>query len=287
MNCLRNVFLFVSVCSFGNMHCSEEHKMVISSSDSHGARNQSDEIPTLIPLPQPSTLFTKTWYGISKHVAGMSAYAILMELHSNGKLKADFDHNPDEAMNRLNETASERFTKKDLLAADKQAKISLLFTTVHEISTEFALAKALAARYLESQRTAVTTILEKQALEIEPALRAERRSVIKEAKLKYTRELTKELDHARNAASNCRYLHEKAEAQDDFNLQNKSHYVGLATYSALLESIQKTSSSSAATACGSASASIVSRVLTISDSNAADEAAYLKYSTSYDPADLE
>ena len=212
---LRNVFLLVSVCSFGNLYCSDkpvdEHKMVISSTDSHNnaataSEKQSDDIPQLIPKPQPSNFLTRTWYGITKHVAGMSAYSIIMELHNNGKLKADFENNPDEAMNRFNETASERFTKKDLLAADKQAKISHLIEIVTDISNEFELAKTLAARYIELQRTATTSILTKHALEEEPALRNKRRQKIKEAHREYNEELKKLYIHAKNAAYNCRYL---------------------------------------------------------------------------------
>ena len=307
---LRNVFLLASVCTFGNIHCSSAHKddpqMIISSTDSHdnagtaqagssaklstaSARTQSDEIPKLIPIPHPSNVVTRVWYGISKHVAGMSAYAIFMELHNNGKIKADFNNKPGEAMNRFNETAEERFIKKDLLAADKQAKIALLFATADDISAEFALAKALAATYLKPQRVAVISILKKQALIIEPALRAERRSVIKEAKLKYTRELTKELAHAKDAASNCQYLYDKAEACDDFDYQDENHYTGLTEYSALLESIQEAdveTTTARAVPASAVAASTSSTVHTISSTNAADEAAYAKYSKSYDERDL-
>ncbi len=284
---LRNVFLLTSICSLENIYCSEipkpintaainssENVIVIKKTDSHANAASTttilSDVPDLIPTPQPSTFITRTWYGISKHVAGMSAYAIFMELNKNGRLRADFDNNPAEAINRLNDTASERFTQKDLLAPDKQEKIALLFKTAHDISAEFALAKAIAATYLKPQQAAITAILKKQALETEPALRAERRSVIKEAKLKYTRELNKELDHAKNAASNCRYLHEKSGTQDEFGYQKETHYQGLQEYSNLLESIQKQN-----------------HVPAISVTNNADEQAYEAYSESYDAADLE
>ena len=185
----------------------------------------------------PSTLLTKAWYGTSKLIAGQTAYSIYMELHANGKLKADYNTNVSEAMNRLNDAAAERLTKKDLLAADKQEKIALLFTTSHEINAEFALAKALAIQYLEPQKKALTYTLQKQANIIEPQLKEERDEIIKQAHNHYTQELGKQLVHAKNAASNSRYLHSKAQNKDVFDLHSEHHFQDLKTYSALLATI--------------------------------------------------
>ena len=127
----RQVFLLVSVLLVGKVYCSDDqglHKansfndMTMAGSDPNGQHHpaaQDDSVKIVEPIA-PSNLWTKAWYGAAKHVAGKTAYSILMELHDSGKLKADYEMNPNEAMNRFNEAVAERFTKKDLLEPEKQ-----------------------------------------------------------------------------------------------------------------------------------------------------------------------
>lgn len=245
----RNVFLVLSVFMFTTVYCSEDlglqkatsfNDMTIAASDAHGQQHaaaQDDSVKLPEPIA-PSNLWTKAWYGAAKHVAGKTSYSIFMELHDSGKLKADYDTNPNEAVNRLNETAAERFTKKDLLEVEKQEKIKLLFECTHRINPEFVLAKGLAAIYLKKQQEAVVTILQKQACVVEPLLKQERDAAVTRAHTEYGAALEKELLHAKNGASNCRYLAKHAESKDVFDLQLKKHYKDSVSYLALLESVR-------------------------------------------------
>ena len=275
---LRNVFLLASVCSFGNTYCSQEHlpeerKIIINSTDSHNnasttAPTQSDDIPKLIPMPQPSTAATDAWYTVFG-LFGLQKQTKFKELNKTGRLQADFDANPGKAINCLNDSITERYTC-DLMTAKEQNRIYNLITNAQKISKNFVIGKAIAIKNLQPQQEAMNAILKKQALETEPNLRKKRRDAIKAAKLEYIDGLLKELKHAQEAAYNCQYLNDNAQDEFEFEYEKPDHYTGLKEYSALLESIQKENN-----------------VPTISESNAADEQAYTKYAVSYNAADLE
>jgi len=246
---IRKVFLVVSVLLVGNVYCSDDqglyqatsfNDVAIAASDPHGqlpSAAQDDSVKVVEPIA-PSNLWTKAWYGAAKHVAGKTAYSILMELHDSGKLKADYEANPNEAMNRFNEAVAERFTRKDLLDPEKQQKIKTLFKSTFKINNEFVLAKALAKTYLQKQQEAMVEILQKQACVLEPLLQQQRDAAISRAHTEYGAALEKEFLHAKNGASNCRYLAQHADSKEVFDLQSKNHYKNSASYLALLVSIR-------------------------------------------------
>lgn len=177
------------------------------------------------------------WYGVARHVGKQTALGIFKELNKKGTLKADYEANMTEAFNRLHAAAAERFTQKDLLAPTQQEKIVDLFTTATAIDPEFALAKALAAQYYSLQKEAFEKTLQKQATKIEPQLRAKRNNIILQAEQDYITNLNKELAHGRNAASNSRYLHKRAEIQDEFPSSTETHYANIESFSKLLQTI--------------------------------------------------
>lgn len=189
------------------------------------------------PHAVPSNILTTMWYGVSKHVAGKTALAVFIELKENGILEADYQNNTSEAFHRLNEAASERFTKKDLLTPNKQQKIHNLFIASNEINPEFALAKGLAEKYYTLQKKALQDILEKQATQTEPQLRKIRNDIILQAETDYIEKLNGELAYAKNAASNARYLYKRAEIKEKNMHQNKTHYASIESFSKHLQTI--------------------------------------------------
>lgn len=197
--------------------------------------------PAIQPVdatPVPSNFLTTVTYGIFKH-AGKTDYEILMDLAKSGTLKADYATNRNEAFNRFNAAARELFKKKNLLSAQQQEKIANLFNIAKEIDSDFVLAKALAAEYFISQKDALNKTLQKQADEIEPALRKIRNDIIQQADQDYIDALTKQLEHANHAASNCQYLHTKAEIEEDFEWQKEHHYQNIIAFSELLATINR------------------------------------------------
>jgi|GEM_PF-1943303 len=250
---LRNVFLISSVCVVTTVFCSEQQVLSPEKLDAQvnlqtvslavdGENDESvgkGDSSKDSRKASTSSVFTKSWYGIAKHVGGKTAYATFMELYDKGTLKADYDENQSEPMNRFNEAVTERFTKKDLLAKDKQEKIHLLLANAHKIDKEFVLAKALASTYLIIQQGAVKEILENQAFVVEPQLKKERDDAIAKAHHEYNGALSQELQHASNATANFRYLYKHAQAKGEVTHEKKEHYASSEKYLQLLESIRE------------------------------------------------
>lgn len=206
------------------------------------ADTTSDLTPQVIKpvdvAPTPSNFLTTVTYGFLKHV-GKTDYEIFMDLSKSGTLKADYETNLNEAFNRLNAAARERFKEKNLLSAQQQKKIATLFTTASSIDSDFVLAKALAAEYFTLQKEALGKTLEKQAKEIEPALRKKRNDIIQQADQEYIDALTAELNHTKDTALNSRYLYSNAGSNENFEKQNENHYKDIETFSQLLATINR------------------------------------------------
>lgn len=209
-------------------------------------------------VPTPSSFLTTVTYGFLKH-AGKTDYEIFMDLSKSGTLKADYEKNLNEAFNRFNAAARERFKEKSLLSAQKQAKIANLFTTASGIHSDFVLAKALATEYFTLQKEALENTLKKQADKIEPTYREERNDIIekaaknydaivqqatkdynaivKQADQNYIDHLTNELKHTKDAVSNSRYLYFCAGSDEKYEDQNENHYENIETFTQYLATI--------------------------------------------------
>lgn len=248
---LKSIFLILSSIACNTMHSSQVD--VTAEQNSQAPQNiqtTSQEKakvtsyltpPSIKPVdatPAPSNFFTTAAYGILKH-AGKTDYEILMDLAKSGTLQADYATNRSEAFNRFNAAARERFKEKDLLLAQQQEKIANLFSIASKIDADFVLAKALAAEYFTLQKDALEKTLKKQANEIEPALRKIRNDIIQQADKDYIDALTKQLEHAHHAASNCQYLYRESKSSENFTLQKEEHYQNITAFSELLATINK------------------------------------------------
>lgn len=230
-------------CSYLDIHAKKngstatDEKPKVSSFLTPATQGSFEKNQTITPQAQPSNIFTKAWYGTSKHIAGKTAFAIFMELYKNKTIEADYHSNRCDAINRFNEACEERFTKKDLSTAEKQSKIKELIEAATSINEEFALAKALSAQYYTLQKKALNETLKAQANTIEPKLREERNRIIKEADEHYIEQLKIQLHHAQDAATNSRYLYKHGQLEEDFTNQNENHFKNIEKFSQLLQTI--------------------------------------------------
>ena len=198
------------------------------------AESNNTEIASLTE----SNLITKLWYGIAK-LAGKTATATFLELYAAGKLEADLQKDPKEAISRLNDAITERFTRRDLYNAGNQNKIREVFEIVDELRIRtgkvFALDKIFAQEYNPLQQIALEIIIALDADEVN-RLEAERDAAITAAHDAFEQKFESLRVVAAMMANNKRNLTQYADATANY-LEKEIKYTDLAAYRTHLRSV--------------------------------------------------